>query len=170
LHQRASSPLLRAAHPQPRWAEAKMRISEKISKMAQSPSVVMGHEVEMSFLEKRVGSKFIGLPINSMHQDQYIVKGNEVTIQLVKDPNGKSMIKACADPVVFDENYPNQITGTMTGRESIGMILVNPEVDGILLCSATSFHSYPIYRERCMELVDAQGASEDSDKPWWKFW
>ncbi len=137
--------------------------------MAQKPSVTIGMQVEMQFISDNFGLKFIGLP-DTTTENQYIVKGGEITVQNVTDPNGKILIKLCADPAIFDKNYPNQITGTMTGIEIIEMALKISKIDGVLICSATSFHSYPIYRNKLIELYNKIQNNKTPNKPWWKIW
>jgi hypothetical protein len=57
------------------------------------------------------------------------------------------MVKACADPATFVRNYPDtKINVLMGGRELLRMVEKIPDLDGILVCSATHFQSVPIGR------------------------
>ncbi len=89
-------------------------------------------------------------------------------MRFVSDPSGRRMVKACADPDLFSRNYPGCINVTMTGRELLEMAEKIRDADGILLCSATSFHSFPIYRAAYEKLKRAQRA--DDSRKWWQLW
>lgn len=57
------------------------------------------------------------------------------------------MIKACADPPVFSQRYPEPpISALMLGSALVKTLMASPEAEGILVCSAASFHSLPIAR------------------------
>jgi hypothetical protein len=142
-------------------------ISELISQLSTSPSPKTALELEDMFLDTPVGISVTGLPQRAPGT-KYIAGKNELKIKFVVDPNGKHMIKACADPETFVKNYQENITATMTGREIIEMILEMPNIDGVLICSATSFNSYPIYKDRGKMLLNNK--REKSNKSWWQFW
>jgi hypothetical protein len=142
-------------------------ISEMISQMATKPSHQLEVDLEKSFLDRHFGLSMDGLP-EGMPGERYIAGDNELKMKIVSAPNGESMIKACAEPELFVKNFHETITVTMTGREIIEMILKMPEIDGILICSATSFHSYPIYKQRCVQLINIQ--TKIGVRPWWKIW
>jgi len=78
------------------------------------------------------------------------------------------MIKACADPELFDTNYPGKINALMNGRELIAMAEKIQQADGILFCSATSFHSFPIYKSDYQRVKRAKAV--DTSRKWWQFW
>jgi hypothetical protein len=94
---------------------------------------------------------------------------DRMTLALVATPDGRRMVKACADPSLFIQRYPEtKINVVMVGRELLQMLAKVPDVDGVLVCSATSFHSVPIDRAvAAQSLVPRQG---DSGRPWWKLW
>ena len=122
-----------------------MRISELISKLAAGSDKSPLPHLEGMFAESVFGLLVSGLPPAAEPGQKLVVDGSgSVTMQWVCDPNGKKMIKACADPELFNVIYPGCINVTMTGRELLEMAEKLPELDGILICSATSFHSFPI--------------------------
>lgn len=109
-----------------------------------------------------------GLPKAEPGQKLEVDGSGSVTMRFVSDPSGRRMVKACADPDLFSRNYPGCINVTMTGRELLEMAEKIRDADGILLCSATSFHSFPIYRAAYEKLKRAQRA--DDSRKWWQLW
>ncbi len=134
-----------------------MRISELISKMAATGDTQCGTELYSMFPEAVFGLLVDGLP-SPVHGRKIVVDGSgAVTMQIVTDPSGKRMVKACADPDLFDLNYPGCINVTITGGELLEMAEQIPNADGILVCSATSFHSFAIYRATYDRIKRAKG-------------
>src|SRR6185436_785007 len=123
------------------------------------------------FLRSRVGVIAAGMPANRRPGETFQVGGQDrVALELVKAPDGRTMIKACADPDVFSRRYPDaKITALMLGRDLLEMLLKPSLVDGVLVCSALSFHSIPIGKADARRLV-ATATHAPSSKPWWKFW
>lgn len=145
-----------------------MRISELISKMGVSDDNAAAAQLERMFPESVFGIFVHGLP-KGKHGEKVRVDGSgSVTMQPVMDANGRMMIKACADPDLFDINYPGCINATMTGRELLEMVQKLPESDGILVCSATSFESFPIYKDASRRVKRTQRVG--SLRKWWQFW
>jgi hypothetical protein len=64
------------------------------------------------------------------------------------------MMKSCADPSVFEEKYKAGINALMSGREILKMLMKLSDIDGVLVCSAATFNSYPIYRDRAKVLLE----------------
>ena len=89
-------------------------------------------------------------------------------MEFVGDPNGRRMTKACADPDHFDVNYPGAINVTMTGGDLLEMAGKIQEADGILVCCATSFHSFPIDKASFPRLRTAK--TEAPPRKCWQFW
>lgn len=137
-------------------------ISDLITQMANSKNVNNSKKIDKLFPDTDFGVIVIGLP-NLAPGSKYKATQNELTISSVIGPNGKDMIKACADPDLFIKNFKENITATMTGRELIDMIMRIPDCDGVLICSATSFNSYPILKERFPSLIKEK-------RKWYKFW
>ena len=72
---------------------------------------------------------------------------DRVTLSLVTIPDGRLMVKACADPSTFLQRYPDtKINVLMVGRELLHAVGQMSEVDGVLVCSATQHVSVPIDR------------------------
>lgn len=124
------------------------------------------------FLRSQVGVVASGLPTNRCHGEGFRVgEHDRVTLELVETPDGRAMIKACADPEVFCRRYPDtKITALMLGRDVLETMLTDPMIDGVLVCSAMSFHSIPIGKADAQRLVAASATRAPSPKPWWKFW
>jgi hypothetical protein len=81
-----------------------MTISELITKLAISQSTQIAHEIEIVFPDMVFGLLIQGLP-RGEHGSEYAIGAKDnVTMTCVVDPNGKRMLKACADPSVFDKN------------------------------------------------------------------
>ena len=124
------------------------------------------------FLRSQVGVVASGLPTNRRQGEGFRVgEHDRVTLELVETPDGRAMIKACADPDTFCRRYPDtEITALMFGRDLLEMSLKDPSIDGVLVCSALSFNSIPIGKADARRLVAASATRGPSPKPWWKFW
>src|SRR4051812_6720860 len=123
-----------------------MRISDLISQLGKPANRNIVAQLEARFAESVFGLLMFGLPKAKAGEKLVVDGSGSVTMQQVNDPEGKKMIKACADPELFDVNYPGCINVTMSGRELLDMAEKLPDADGILVCSASSFHSFPIYK------------------------
>ena len=122
-------------------------------------------ELHLKFLNSELGLVMVGLPKNAAGTAYKIQSSDHVTMEHVLDPRGRSMIKACADPVIFEQKYGAGINVWMTGQALLEMMLKIESMDGVLVCSATSFHSYPIYRDLAIELLN-RGDSKTKFS-WW---
>src|SRR4051794_2566459 len=120
------------------------------------------------FPESIFGLLVSGLPKAEPGQKVLIDGSGTAKIQPVCDPDGRKMIKACAVPELFDLNYPGSINATMNGKELVEMAEKVSEAEGILVCSATSFHSYPIYKNAYSRLKGGQHVN--TERQWWQFW
>ncbi len=143
-----------------------LSISELISTLATSGDKECAAHIEAMFPESTFGLLMIGLPKAEPGQKLIVDGSGAVTMQFVLDPNGKKMIKACADPDTFDHNYPGCNNATMKGRQVLEMANKVPDADGVLICSATSSDSYPIYKTRASEVRNPVGMN----RKWWQFW
>jgi len=90
---------------------------------------------------------------------------DQVTMPLVMTPDGRRMVKGCADPAAFSRRYGG-VGGDMPGRSFLEMVLKVEEAEGVLICSAASEHSIPITRDEIAQLLRWEGTR----KPWWAFW
>jgi hypothetical protein len=146
-------------------------LSDKITALINESSTSLINNFELEFLNSQ-----IGLVMKGLHQEnpgeQIVVDGSgTVTCSLVSDPEGNPMIKACADPEVFESNYNEGINALMSGIEVLEMLIKIQNAKGILVCSATSFNSFPIYRERVDTILSNNVTSEPNEKKqWWKLW
>jgi hypothetical protein len=151
-----------------------MTISELVSKLAEGQSEQIANEIEvkiqMMLPDCVFGLLMNGLPIKN-HNEKYVTKSSaHIAMQYGRDPNGKRVIKACADPQLFDINYPDCINATMTGREIMEMVLKANDVDGILICSAVSFDSYSIYKNAFKRLLTESATNSANHRKWWQVW
>jgi hypothetical protein len=122
-----------------------------------------------TFRRSRVGVVVLTLPSNRLPGETFQAGPGEVSLALVSTPDGRRMVKACADPETFASRYPDTtITALMLGEAVLGVVAAASDIDGVLVCSASSFHSVPIGRSDA-----ATGPSRPtsySSRPWWKFW
>jgi len=133
-------------------------------------SIDLVSDFELEFLGSELGLVMNGLPCKESGE-RYVVDGSgTITSALVRDLDGNSMIKACADPEQFEENYKEGINALMSGREVLEMLVKLTDVKGVLVCSAASFNSFPIYRERAELLLSNFPIEAGNGKRWWKFW
>jgi len=144
-----------------------MRISELISNLTTSADQ-SAVQLEGMFAESVFGVMMSGLPKAEPGQKLVVDGSGSVKMQFVSDPDGRRMIKACADPELFDINYPGCINVTMNGRELLELAEKVQDADGILICSATSFHSFPIYKSAYRRVKRAK--LMDTSRRWWQFW
>jgi hypothetical protein len=124
------------------------------------------------FLVSELGIEATGLPSNRAPGETFQVGASDrMTTKVVQTPDGRSMVKACADPHVFARRYPDAaITAGMRGRDLLEMVMKSPELDGVLVCSAVSFHSVPIGRADAERLLRRGRSEPEKARPWWKFW
>lgn len=138
-------------------------LSDYISKLIEEAPDETIEEFYREFLESDVGLILENLP-DLEPGTQHVVTGGNVTMALVNDPEGNALIKVCADPEVFEEKYGAGINALMSGKAVIEMLLKTSGPKGLLVCSAASFHSYPIYYDTAVALVGPQ------TKKWWQIW
>jgi hypothetical protein len=144
-------------------------LSDSITPLLESNTKALSDEFERLFINSKLGIIITGLPSHASGT-QYQVSGtDQVKCQVVSDDQGNYLIKACADPDIFESKFNVGINAIMTGKDIIEMA-IKTDVQGILICSAASFHSYALYRNRLVYLWDQINKSENSKNPWWKFW
>ena len=121
-----------------------------------------------TFRRSRVGVVALTLPANRRPGETFQAGPGEVTLALVSTPDGRRMVKACADPETFASRYPEtKITALMSGEAVLGVVAAASDIDGVLVCSASSFHSVPIGRS---DAIARPPQPDRSARPWWKFW
>lgn len=124
-----------------------MRISDLISILVDSYDETAIRRLERMIPDSSFGIALVGLPDGQPGETFTVDGSGTITMQCVGGPNNQPMIKACADPDLFAQNFPNNFNALMTGKELVEMAQKLPEAEGILICSATSFHSYPLFKE-----------------------
>jgi hypothetical protein len=145
-----------------------MCVSEMISKLDGSADRGIVMQMDAIIPTSVFGLFMTGLPKTKPGERLVVGGSGSVTSQFVTDINGKTMIKACADPELFDVNYPGCINVTMNGRELLEMAEKIQNADGVLICSAASFHSYPIYKASYATLLGRKPTTKV--RQWWQFW
>lgn len=142
-------------------------LSDAISMlMSDSRPAALASFVE-TFRRSRVGVVALTLPPNRLPGETFQAGPGEVSLALVNTPDGRRMVKACADPETFAARYPDtKITALMLGEAVLGVVAAASDIDGILVCSASSFHSVPISRSH----ATTPPSEASSVRPWWKFW
>lgn len=131
----------------------KTPLSDLISLVLRDRSQNAMSRFHEGFLVASVGVEVEGLPPTGQLGQRIDASGSK--IRSVETPDGRVMVRASADPDEFVRNYPDRrITGLMTGAEILAMLLKIPQLDGVLVCSATSFHSIPIDRTEAARLLD----------------
>lgn len=142
--------------------------SDYITKLIDSAPDALVSEFYESFLTSNFGLIMQNLPA-MQSGESFTISDDSVTTELVTDPEGNSLIKVCADPEVFEEKYKAGINALMSGKKVLEMLLKTNNTKGILICSAASFHSYPIYIETANKILN--NVYEEIDlKKWWQFW
>lgn len=145
-------------------------LSDKISALIGKSDPGLIQDLQQTFLRSQLGIVAQGLPQKS-HGEKHIVNSKDIiTCSLVNDPHGNPMMKACADPEIFEAKYREGINALMSGREILEMLMKLPDVKGVLICSASSFNSFPIYSDIAETLLVNKGCTVASKKSWWKFW
>lgn len=144
-------------------------LSDKISDLIDKSSIELVESLTSLFMASQVGVVFKNLPDHEHGESYVISREDNITCSMVSDLDGKPMIKVCADPDAFEKTYNAGINALMTGNEVLTMLLKVPEANGVLICSASSFNSFPIYREKAMDLLSCDKKHE-SKRPWWKIW
>ncbi len=145
-----------------------MMISELITALAEEQSRDTVAKIEMMFPDSIFGLFMEGLPSGEPGSGHTIGADDIVSMSLVADPDGKRMIKACAVPALFERNYPGSVNASVSGRDLVEMALKMKRAEGILVCSATSYHSYPIYKADYPRLLERPAG--EAEKRRWRFW
>jgi len=143
-------------------------ISELITALAEEQSRGTAAKIKMMLLDSISDLLMKGLPSGELGSGYTIGAGDIVSMPIVADPDGKRMIKACAEPTLFERNYPGSINPAVAGRDLVAMALKVKRAEGILVCSATSYHSYPIYKADYPRLLERSAG--ETEKRCWRFW
>ncbi|MEO1085658.1 MAG: hypothetical protein AAFY88_15570 [Acidobacteriota bacterium] len=148
-------------------------LSDHITTLLESENDDNFEAVVYAFLDSQVGVEAKGLPAGLKPGSRLEVGATEtVGLPRVTVPDGRLMLRACADPDAFSRNFPEiQINALMAGRQLLELLPHDESLGGILLCSASSSHSVPINRQLAERLLSRRRkATTPASKPWWKFW
>ena len=143
-------------------------LSNAISRIVSAPSPQAFAEFLEVFREATLGVVALTLPSQVQPGETFRAGKGDVSLTVVSTPDGRRMVKACADPPVFAKRYPEtKINALMSGEELLGIAARSSDIDGILVCSAASHHSVPISRSDAAQFLAEPAAIS---KPWWKLW
>jgi hypothetical protein len=100
-----------------------------------------------AFLASNVGVIATALPTDRRPGELFQAAVGELELALVVTPDGRTMLKACADPAAFSQLHPDPpLSALMQGRQLVATLMASAQADGILVYSATSADSVPIAR------------------------
>jgi hypothetical protein len=121
-----------------------------------------------TFRRSTLGVVASALPPARRPGETFQAGSGDVRFVPVTTPDGRRMFKACADPETFALRFPEpRINALMSGDEILGMVAKMPDLEGVLVCSASSFHSVPITRADAERALSGQSTAKAR---WWKFW
>lgn len=124
-----------------------------------------------AFLDSSIGVTAAGVPAGRPGERFVTGPEHKISLPLVGTPDGRTMIKACADVAAFVRKFPDtKITAMLRGRELLRIMLMNARLDGVLVCSAASLRSIPISRAIAAQLLGPPSSTASASRPWWKFW
>jgi len=94
---------------------------------------------------------------------------NPLHIGGTKDPDGRRVLLAFADPPAFIKKFGQVFNAEMSGESLFHAVLATPDCAGIRVNSAKREVSMILSREDIQELTGTP-AAKTSRAPWWKFW
>ena len=122
-------------------------LSDAISRLLGDSSSAAFASFVGTFRRSTVGVVAAALPRGRKPGETFQAGAGDVQLVVVTTPDGRRMLKACADPETFAVKFPEtKINALMSGEEILGMLAKTPDLEGVLVCSAASFHSVPITR------------------------
>jgi len=135
-------------------------LSDLVSALADTADERIVGEFYSVFMRSSMGIEAANLSPHLAPGTTFQIGANDrVSLRLVQTPDGRRMVKACADPEVFSARYPEtKITAVMLGTHLLEMVLKSQDLDGVLVCSAVTFHSVPITREEAGRLLDVESS------------
>jgi hypothetical protein len=147
-------------------------LSDLISALRDDPDGHLRAELHAVFMASILGLEAEGMPSNRAPGETFEVgPGDQIRMKLVGTPDGRRMIKACADPRAFAARYPDAaITALMRGHHLLERMLKDPNLDGVLVCSAASFHSTPISRDDATRLLAPPEQTTPAPRRGWRWW
>lgn len=134
---------------------AKKRISDLITDVVNDDS-----DASFERLLAALPAAMFGLEVAGISPD--VAPGARVDaggtqLPQVSTPDGRRWVRACADPAEFAVRFPEtEITAQIDGLELLRMVNRIEQCDGVLICSARSFHSVPIDKEIIRDLVESE--------------
>jgi hypothetical protein len=128
-------------------------LSDLITLLCSDDSEELLARFHQQFLAGTVGVLMQNLPATRQPGERFQTgRSDNIGFAPVATPDGRTMVKACADPEQFVQRYPGAINTLMRGPDLLAMALKIPTLDGVLVCSALSLHSIPISREEIARL------------------
>ncbi len=141
-------------------------LSDLITRLVQGGDDSIATEFHAAFADARVGVT-IDQPPDVPNGTT--IDGGGLQMPKFRTPDGRAVVRACADPEIFVERYDPTVNARTSGRAVLEMVLqLDPDVVGVLVASAASEHSVLIKRDRIPSIL--AGETTMANKPWWKFW
>ena len=94
---------------------------------------------------------------------------NPLHIGGTRDPDGRRILLAFADPPAFIKKFGQIFNAEISGDSLFHTVLATPDCAGIRVNSAKREVSMILSREDVQELIGTP-AAQTSRAPWWKFW
>lgn len=107
-------------------------------------------------LEAQFGLRMTHVPMRAIPNEPYtIVAGDDVRMGTESIPDGRTLLKAFADPELSGANFPEfAINARINGREMFEMLLKCENLDGVMLCSAVTFGAAAIGLRTIRKLLE----------------
>ena len=128
-------------------------LSDRITQLVAHDDAANLHALCTTFLDATVGLAVKGLPVAAAGGTYTVQPGDRIAPDVVAGPEGRRYLKVCADPALFAEAWEYPINTTMPGRTVLEIAVNTPSLAGVLICSATSYHSVPLERAEIDELL-----------------
>lgn len=137
-------------------------LSDLMTRVLNDPAPAHRQAFHAAFLKARVGVIASGLPAAAnvlsttpatRLDGGRIAPAGQVGFARAATPDGRTMVLACADRGVFVQRFHARFNVEVLGRELAAMALAVPDCEGILVNSASSFHSLAIDRAQIAALL-----------------
>lgn len=129
-------------------------ISALIASLAHQPTQAAFDRLLDAISAATFGLELSGLASNA--EPGRVVDAAGARLRYVATPDGRRMLRACADPEEFASRFTNiEIAAHVTGAELVRLALRLPDCEGVLVCSARTSQSVPIDLLALQRLAEA---------------
>ncbi len=110
-----------------------------------------------ALLTTTVFVKLAGIPEHLVPGQRYVVRGSAVRMPYVKLPNGMRMVRVSATaPRIVAKD---EVVATMTGLETLEMVMKSPEAQGLLVAAEDERDSWAaIERDGIASILEGVGS------------